>query len=228
MPVEGRSGGGGEGALNHVVMRRAAEALYDERLRMSTGSAELDGLIGGVEVGLFYLFYGDREALDALIHRLLVNCVLPRERGGLQAKGIYFNNTDYYTGKTVLNPSLLGAVAKRVGIEPMDVFRSIYTAAAYNEERQLVVANQVAELMERDPDIKLLAIHSITRFLADSKRVEVARGILKRVVNLLWRAAASRGVALVVTADAMQAGRGLIPRPLGGASCATPRASSHT
>jgi RecA/RadA recombinase len=216
MPVEGRSGGGGEGTLNHVVMRRAAEALYDERLRMSTGSAELDGLIGGVEVGLFYLFYGDREALDALIHRLLVNCVLPRERGGLQAKGIYFNNTDYYTGKTVLNPSLLGAVAKRVGIEPMDVFRSIYTAAAYNEERQLVVANQVAELMERDPDIKLLAIHSITRFLADSKRVEVARGILKRVVNLLWRAAASRGVALVVTADAMQAGRGLIPRPLGG------------
>jgi len=202
--------------LNPVEMRRAAEALYEEKLKMSTGNPDLDSLIGGVEEGLFYLFYGEQQILDTLIHRLIVNCVLPRDRGGFQAKGVYFNNTDYNTGKTILDPTLLGGLAKRVGLEPKDVFRSIYTAAAYNEERQLIVANQVAELMERDPGIKLLAVHNITRFFADSKRVEETRRVLKQVISILWSTAKKRGIALVATADALNTGRGFIPRPQGG------------
>lgn len=202
--------------MTPILLRRAAEALYDERMRVTTGSADLDGLIGGVEERFFYLFYGEQELMDTLIHRLIVNCVLPRERGGFEAKGIYFNNTDYYAGKTVLNPTLIGGLAKQLGIEPKDVFRNIYTAVAYNEERQLIAAKQVAELVESEPGIKLLAVHNITRFLSGSKRVKEAMETLKRVISLLWGVAAKRGIALVATADALSAGRGFIPRPAGG------------
>jgi len=201
-----------------IVMKTAAEALEEERsrLKMTTGDSELDSLIGGVEEGLFYLFYGEQEVLDMLIHRLIVNCVLPRDRGGFQAKGIYFNNTDYYTGKTILDPSRVGGLAKQMGIEPDMVFSNIYTATAYNEQRQLMVAKQVSELMEKDPDIRLLAIHNLTRFLIDSKKPEETRQILKQVISLVWSVASRRGIALVVTADAMNTGRGFIPRPVGG------------
>ena len=41
---------------------------------MTTGSGELDSLIDGIQEGLFYSFYGDIFPLDALSHRLLVNC----------------------------------------------------------------------------------------------------------------------------------------------------------
>jgi len=199
-------------------MKTAAEALEEERekLRLTTGSGDLDSLIGGIEEGLFYLFYGEQEILDALIHRLIVNCVLPKDRGGFEAKGIYFNNTDYYTGKTTLNPSELGELAKHVGIEPRIVFANIYAVAAYNEQRQLIVAKQVAELMEKDPNIRLLAIHSITRFFADSKKPEETRQILKQTINHVWRVASKKRIAIVVTADAMPTGRGFIPRPIGG------------
>lgn len=201
-----------------VMMKTAAEALDEEksRLKMTTGSGDLDSLIGGIEEGLFYLFYGEQEILDILIHRLIVNCALSEDRGGFQAKGIYFNNTNYYTGKTILNPSELGGLAKHLGIDPNMVFSNIYTAAAYNEQRQLVVAEQVAELMENDPSIRLLAIHNLTRFFADSKKPEETRQILKQVINHVWSIASSKKIALVATSDAMNTGRGLIPRPVGG------------
>lgn len=201
-----------------IVMKTAAEALEEERskLKMTTGNGDLDSLIGGIEEGLFYLFYGEQEILDGLIHRLIVNCVVPREQGGFQAKGVYFNNTDYYSGKTILDPSELGGLAKHVGIDPNLVFSKIYAVAAYNEQRQLILAKQVAELMEHDARIRLLAIHNLTRFFADSKKPEETRQILKQVINHLWSVASKNKIAVVATADAMSTGRGFIPRPIGG------------
>jgi RecA/RadA recombinase len=199
-------------------MKTAAEALEEERekLRLTTGSSDLDSLIGGIEEGLFYLFYGEQEILDALIHRLIVNCVLPKNKGGFEAKGIYFNNTDYYTGKTILNPSELGELAKHVGIEPGIVFANVYAVAAYNEQRQLMVAKQVADLMEKDPSIRLLTIHNITKFFDNSKKPEETRQILNQTINYVWRIASKKQIAIVVTADAMPTGRGFIPKPIGG------------
>jgi RecA/RadA recombinase len=201
-----------------IEIKTAFEGLEEEqsRLKMTTGNSDLDSLVGGIEEGLFYLFYGEQEVLDTLIHKLIVNCIQPNDKGGFQAKGIYFNNTNYYTGKTILDPSAIGELAKHLGIDPDTVFSNIYAAAAYNEQRQLIVAKQVAELMEKDPEVKLLVIHNLTRFFADSKKPEETRQVLKQVISFLWSTASKRKIALVVTADAMNTSRGFIPRPVGG------------
>ena len=65
-------------------------------LKMTTGSGELDSLIDGIQEGLFYLFYGDLLPLDALSHRLLVNCILSVKEHGFESMAVCFNNTDYY------------------------------------------------------------------------------------------------------------------------------------
>ncbi len=59
-----------ENALE-VLERRAGEP------RLKTGIPELDGLMGGLEPGLFHLFYGsEKDGLaDGLQHRLLVKAV---------------------------------------------------------------------------------------------------------------------------------------------------------
>ncbi len=54
-------------------------------LKMTTGSGELDSLIDGVQEGLFYLFYGDLLPLDALSHKLLVNCILSVIQHGFES-----------------------------------------------------------------------------------------------------------------------------------------------
>jgi len=61
-------------------------------LKMTTGSANLDSLIDSIQEGQFYLFYGSNKAvLDGLVHRLLVNCVLPRQNHGLESMVLYIN-----------------------------------------------------------------------------------------------------------------------------------------
>ena len=201
-----------------IVLKSAAEALEEEkrRLKMTTGIGDLDGLIDGVAEGLFYLFYGDQRVLDAIVYRLIVNCTLPIDRGGFQAKGVYFNNTDYYTGKTILNPSEVGCVAKQLSVDPQTVLSNIYVAAAYNEQRQIIVARKITELLNRDHEIKLVIAHNLTRFLTSSKNPRRSGQIIKQVVGLLYQASSKANAALVATGDATAGIRGSIPKPAGG------------
>jgi hypothetical protein len=84
-------------------------------LKMTTGSAILDSLTDSIQEGQFYLFYGsNKPLLDGLVHRLLVNCVLPKQKHGFESMAMYINNVDYYLldKSKVLSP-------ERVVILPM-------------------------------------------------------------------------------------------------------------
>ena len=89
---------------------------YRNTLKMTTGSAELDSMIDSIQEGQFYLFYGtNKTILDALVHGLLVNCVLPvREKHGFESMAIYMNNVDYYQPdkSLVLSPEKIAIAAK--------------------------------------------------------------------------------------------------------------------
>ncbi|MGA9172162.1 MAG: hypothetical protein WBZ20_18645, partial [Nitrososphaeraceae archaeon] len=52
-------------------MHSALEQFNEHRntLKMTTGSADLDSLIDGIQEGMFYLFYGSNHAvLDAMVY----------------------------------------------------------------------------------------------------------------------------------------------------------------
>lgn len=88
----------------------------------------------------------------------------------------------------------------------------------YNENHQLSVAEQVTRLIESNRDIKLLAIHNVTRFFKDStagKKMETAN-LLKQTVGMLCKICGKNKVALVCTADSNTTSKGLIPKPTGG------------
>ena len=201
-------------------MKTAAEALREDvaRQRMTTGSGELDSLIDGIRQGQFYLFYGDdQEALNTLIHRALINCVLPADVGGFSSKALYLNNTNYHQGKTILDPSRLGVVAKLAGLDPVTAFENIYSICAFNEAQQAATVKEAVELTEHDGDIRLLVIHNLTRFVETSRKPFEARIILKQAVGAFRRLATKNDVALVVSCTASKASRGPIPKPEGGA-----------
>jgi hypothetical protein len=191
---------------------------------MTTGSADLDSLIDGIQEGMFYLFYGNSSVvLDAMVHRFLVNCVLPvKENHGFESMGIFCNNVNYYdysrrTSASV-NPEKIGVAAKCSGIDPKTVFKNLYIHTAYNESHQLSVAEQVTSLIESNKDIKLLVIHNLTKFFKDStgrKKVETAN-LLKQTIGIICKACGKNKVALVCTADSNTTSKGLIPRPTGG------------
>ena len=49
--------------------------------KMSSGSAEIDSLIDGIQESSFYLFYSSPDnhlILDSLLYRQLIGCILPK------------------------------------------------------------------------------------------------------------------------------------------------------
>jgi hypothetical protein len=88
--------------------------------KMSTGSAEIDWLIDGIQESLFYLFYSTPEnqiILDSFLNRLLVGCILPKngKKRGFESMAILFNNFDYSTDKNkhlLLNPEKIAIASK--------------------------------------------------------------------------------------------------------------------
>jgi replicative DNA helicase len=91
-------------------MHSALEQFNDDRniLKMTTGSADLDSLIDGIQEGDFYLFYGSNHVvLDAMAYGFLVNCVLStKQKHGFESMGLCLDNADYHDapGKTALSP----------------------------------------------------------------------------------------------------------------------------
>lgn len=202
----------------NLVMKTAQEGLEENARmrRLSTGNSDLDSLLGGIEEGSIYLLYGDQEVLDRIIHRLLVGCVLPREKGGFDSQGIYFNNTNYYKGKTILNPSYLGGLAKHLGIEPKIVLENLFIAAAYSEERQLVISREIADVVEENQEVRLIVAHNLTRFLRGTRDRKRAAEILKQVTNNLRTLSSLRKMSIIITGEANPTRTGFIPRPAGG------------
>ncbi|MEE8571177.1 MAG: hypothetical protein V3S97_09335 [Candidatus Bathyarchaeia archaeon] len=202
-----------------ITMQTATEALKENRgkLKLTTGQGDLDSLIGGIKQGDFYLFYSsDQKILDHLLHRILVNCILPIEQGGFDSKALYFNTCNYHQGKTLLNPSNLATIAKSARIDPKIVFQNIYAISAFNERQQITTTKKAAELVKKDEDVKLVAIHNLTRFIKTSRTPSKARQIVKQIIGIWKRVTSKRGAALVATCSASRAGRGRMPKPVGG------------
>jgi len=202
-----------------AVFRTAAQALEEEsgRLRLTTGNGDLDAFLGGVELGRFYLFYGnDQGAMDMLIHNILINSVLPVEAGGFGAKALYFNNCNYHQGKTILNPSLLGEFAKRAGLDPAMAFENIYCVCAFNERQQPSAAKEVVGLLSRSQEIRLLVVHNLTRFLETSRRPGEAHGMLMESIGAMLQTASRNGITVVANCAASGKGIGCTLRPPGG------------
>jgi|GEM_PF-3733731 len=110
-----------------------------ERPRISTGSAELDRLIGGIELGQFYLFFDNEELgiTDIILHILIVNCLKPRSQGGFGGKALYLNCGNYKRTKTRFYIELITSYTEAAGLDVPTSLDQIYTLSAFSEHQQI-------------------------------------------------------------------------------------------
>lgn len=192
--------------------------------KMSTGSAEIDSLIDGVQENSFYLFYSDRNnqlILDSLLYRQLIGCVLPKSKkqNGFESAAMFLNNIDFSTDKNkhqLLNPEKIAIVSKYAGIEPKIVSKNLFVQTAYNLEHQVEMAEEISAKIESNPDIKLLAIRDLTKFLARDTNVSDDANTLKKTLGTVYRTCTKNKVAIVATGDCNITNNGYIPKLAGG------------
>ncbi|MEA3254979.1 MAG: DNA repair and recombination protein RadA, partial [Candidatus Altiarchaeota archaeon] len=171
--------------------------------KITTGSKELDKLIGGgVETQAITELYGKYGSGKTQIgHQLAVTVQLPKDKGGLNRSAIYIDTENTF------RPERIQQMAKALGMDPKKVLGNIHVARAYNSDHQMLLAEKASELAG-EYNVGLVVVDSLTAHF----RVEYAgRGTLagrqqkiNRHMHLLQRRLGDLyNTAIVVTNQVM-------------------------
>jgi DNA repair protein RAD51 len=175
-----------------------AQAVRADMMSISTGSRELDNLLGGgMETGSITELFGEfRTGKTQLCHTLCVSAQMALDQGGAEGKAMYIDTEGTF------RPDRLVAIAERFGLNPADVLENVVYARAYNSEHQMELLAQASALMA-DSRFALLVVDSATAlFRTDfTGRGQLAerQQTLAQFLRSLQRLADEFGVAVVMT-----------------------------
>jgi hypothetical protein len=181
--------------------------------RLGAGSPRLDGLIGGLEPGLFYLFYGfeDDGLPDGLLHRLLVEAV--REEG---ARAVYLLCGNYRRSRTTMDPELVLSHIEEAGLDAADALSRIHIVCAFSERHLMRAPDLVEEILEGYDGFTLVAAQQIAKIFYGRRAVRFEEPTeFTGTVSRLKAMCSERGVVLAATTRTSGRG-GPIPAPEGG------------
>ncbi|MFA6268190.1 MAG: DNA repair and recombination protein RadA [archaeon] len=182
-----------------------ADVLAEKRKlvgRLTTGSKELDNLIGGgIETQSITEVYGKMASgKSQWCFQTAVTVQLPKEQGGLEGACLYIDSENSFRPERVIQ------VAKKFGLDVDAALKNIYVARAYNAEHQMILADKAAEMVV-EKNIKLVIIDSLT---AQFRSEFVGRGTLaerqqklNKHMRTLQKLAEMSNVAVLVTNQVM-------------------------
>ncbi len=182
-----------------------ADILAEKRKligKITTGSKELDTLIGGgIETQSITEVYGKMASgKSQWCFQTAVTVQLPVEQGGLAGGCLYIDSENSFRPERVIQ------VAKKFGLDVDEILKNIHVARAYNAEHQMILADKAAEMIP-EKNIKLLIIDSLT---AQFRSEFVGRGTLaerqqklNKHMRTLQKIAEMQNVAILVTNQVM-------------------------
>ncbi|UCH57283.1 MAG: hypothetical protein JSV18_08130 [Candidatus Bathyarchaeota archaeon] len=195
-----------ETALTLLQRREGARPL-------GTGSPELDRLTGGLEPGLFYLFYGEEgcDLPDALLMRLLVEAV--RDEG---ARAAHLLCGNYRRSRTVMDPELLLSLIDGAGLDVDGTLSKIHIVSAFSERHLLKAPSLVEGLLEGERGFVLVAVQQLAKlFYGEDALRHEELSEFTGVVSRLRAMCSERDVILAATCRSSGRGRP-VPLPEGG------------
>ena len=185
----------------------ATEYMKDreEMLTISTGSVNLNNLLGGrgVETGTVTEAYGAYgSGKSQLAHSLAVHAQLPKERGGAEGMAVFIDTEGTF------RPERIKDIASALGLDETQALKNVFAARAFNSDHQMLLVDKITEMiLEKKLPIKLVVIDSLTSHF----RAEFAgRGMLadrqqklNKHIHALIRLAEQHKVAVYITNQVM-------------------------
>lgn len=138
----------------------SADKLAERRKtvgRITTGSKEVDTLIGGgIETQSITEIYGKMASgKSQWCFQTAVTTQLPVEKGGLKGNVLYIDSENSF------RPERIVQIAKKQGLKPEEVLKKIFVARAYNADHQMLLADKATEMV-KEKNIKLVIVDSLT------------------------------------------------------------------
>ncbi len=187
--------------------------LSGSKCILSTGSPELDALVGGIRRGMFYLFYGEKELIEVLFRYLIANALKPREGSGRPVV-VYMLCGNYRRERTEIGVEGLVELVEASGYGMEEALRRIHILTASSADQQALLIDELIGVLDREPEVSLVLIRGIFKLHSDDARVRnrhVVREEVQRSINAFSQLCAERGVPIVASGRPKKAR--LIPRP---------------
>lgn len=168
--------------------------------KISTGSKEVDKLIGGgVESQAIFEAFGEfGSGKTQLGLQLAVNVQLPEDKGGVNGTCIFIDTENTF------RPERIRQLAEAKGLDPEKALKNILVARAYSSDHQILLIDKIDEVIkEKKLSVKLIVVDSLTALF----RSEYAgRGTLadrqqklNRHMHMLQRISDMHNLAIFVT-----------------------------
>ncbi len=173
-----------------------------ETLRITTGSKNLDDLLGGgVETQAITEIYGPYgSGKTQLAHQLAVTVQLPVEKGGIE-RGCLFIDTE-----GTFRPERVMQIAEAFGLDPSEVLKRILYARAYTSDHQILVTAKAEKMLKRE-NIGLIVVDSlISHFRGEYTGRETLaerQQKLNKYIHMLLKYATGYNLAVLVTNQVM-------------------------
>jgi len=183
---------------------RADELLKmrQDILRLTTGSRELDDLLGGgLETQTITELYGEYgSGKSQVCHQLCVNVQLPHARGGLEGGALYMDTENTFRTERIVQ------MAEHLGLDPEKIIRNIIFAEAYTSDHQTFLVEN-ADKVVKENNIRLIIVDSLTshfrsEYLGREMLAERQQKLNKHMHKLI-RLARAFNAAAVVTNQVM-------------------------
>jgi len=175
-----------------------------EILGITTGSKNIDGLLGGRGVetkSITEAFgaYGSGKTQLAL--SLAVQVQLPVEKGGANGKAVFIDTEGTF------RPDRIRSIAEGLEANPDKVLKNIFVARAFNSDHQVLLVDKISEMIKDGEPIRLIVIDSLTaHFRAEyAGRGQLAdrQQKLNRYMHQLMKLAEQHNLAVYVTNQVM-------------------------
>ncbi len=173
-------------------------------IRISTGSKELDALMGGgFETGAITECYGQYgSGKSQIAHTLAVRCQLPIDQGGANGMVIFIDT------ESTFRPERIVQISQGLKLNPETVLKNIKIARAFNSDHQMLLAEKVEDLIKKQElPIRLVIVDSLT---AHFRAEFIGRGTLadrqqkiNKHMHALMKVADKYNVAIYVTNQVM-------------------------
>jgi DNA repair protein RadA len=182
----------------------AHEEKRKELFHITTGSKNLDGLLGGKGIqtkSITEAFGAFGSGKTQLALSLSVGVQLPIEQGGANGKCVYIDT------EGTIRPERDRQFAEGIGANADKVLKNILVARAFNSDHQMLLLDKVADLIKDGEPIRLMIIDSLTaHFRAEfSGRGQLAdrQQRLNRYLHNLMKVAEQNNLAVYVTNQVM-------------------------
>ncbi len=180
---------------------------------ISTGSNELDSLIGGIRRGMFYLFYGETELIEVLFRYLIANGLKSNEKCKYPVV-VYILCSNYRKERTEIGTEELVELVEASGYGMEESLRRIHILTASSADQQALLINELTNVLEKKSEVNLVLINGIFKLHFDDARVRnrhVVREEVQRSITRFSQICAERGIPIVASGRTQKAK--LIPKP---------------